>query len=205
MFRSLSRRRTTALLAMAVAAATSLSASFSHAQGRMPGSTRPIQLVVSGGLTLPSGDLKDFHDTGFHYDGSLIFRIPGFPIALRPELSLTTFKFKQSGDPLETPGVVSVDDAKTQLLSAMGNIEIPVAGGLYALAGIGALNADLKVPSFETESETALTLGVGAGYRFQLGRAAGFVEARLGTASFDKSATTYKKAQFIPLTFGLVF
>lgn len=204
MFRNLSRR-TPVLLATAVAAATSLSAIASHAQGGMPGSTRPIQLVVSGGLTVPSGDLKDFHDTGFHYDASLIFRLAGLPIALRPELSLTTLKFKQSGDPMNTPGVVTVEDAKTQLLSAMGNIEIPIAAGLYALAGVGALNADMKLPSFETESETALTFGVGAGYRFQLGRAAGFIEARLGTASYDKSATVYKKAQFIPLTFGLVF
>ncbi len=204
MSRNLSRR-TPILLAMAVAAATSLSAMASHAQGGMPGSTRPIQLVVSGGLTLPSGDLKDFHDTGFHYDASLIFRLPGLPIALRPELSLTTLKFKQSAVPAGTPGVVTVDDAKTQLLSAMGNIEIPIAAGLYALAGIGALNADTKIPNFESDGETALTFGVGAGYRFQMGRAAGFVEARLGTASYDKSKTTYSKAQFIPLTFGLVF
>jgi hypothetical protein len=29
------------------------------------GSTRPISLVVSGGMTLPTGDLGDFHDSGF--------------------------------------------------------------------------------------------------------------------------------------------
>ena len=69
------------------------------ATAQFPGmtGTRPISLVVSGGLTVPAGDLADLHDSGFHYDVSLLLNLPGFPIALRPEFSLTQFKLK---DPL---------------------------------------------------------------------------------------------------------
>ena len=33
----------------------------------------------------------------------------------------------------------------------------------------------------------------------------GFVEARAGTASFDKQKIGYSRTQFVPMTFGFVF
>ena len=90
----------------------------------MAGSTRPISLVVSGGLTVPSADLGDLHDPGLHFDASLILNIPGFPIALRPEFSLTQFKLK---DPF-IPTTPDADDV-TNMLAFMGNIEVPLGGG----------------------------------------------------------------------------
>jgi hypothetical protein len=102
-------------------------------QAQFPGSAgmsnRPIHLVISGGLTLPSGDLKDFHDTGFHCDASLILTLPGFPIAIRPEFSRTKMKLKDAG-----LGSYSAGD-ETQMLGAFGNIEVPLAAGLYLIGG----------------------------------------------------------------------
>ena len=171
-------------------------------------STKPISVVLSGGLTVPSGDLKELHDTGFHYDGSVIFRLPGLPIALRPELSLTTLKFKENllPAPGTVPGTITTgEDPRTQLLAAMGNIEIPLAGGLYAIAGLGALNTKTKVGDAESEGQTSVTFGAGAGFRFHISRIDGFVEGRFGAASYEKGKVGYKQAQFIPVSFGLVF
>jgi hypothetical protein len=167
----------------------------------MGGSTRPISLVVSGGLTVPAADLGDLHDAGFHYDASLIFNIPGFPIALRPEISLTQFKLKNPV--LATP---DADDV-TNMVAFMGNIEVPLGVGLYALVGGGILSLTVPEAATGTQEENSkkFTFDAGAGWRFALGGIRGFVEARIGAASYDEGRFGFSKAQFIPVTFGLVF
>lgn len=175
-------------------------------QAQFPGSAgmsnRPIHLVVSGGLTLPSGELKDFHETGFHYDASLILTLPGFPIAIRPEFSLTKMKLKDTGLPSFSEG------SETQMIGAFGNIEIPIAAGLYLIGGVGGVNLKTVLETSGTDiekSQTKLAIDAGAGFRFKLGGIAGFVEGRMGSASYDNGVVGYSKAQFIPVTFGLVF
>ena len=168
----------------------------------MTGSSRPISLVVSGGLTVPAADLGDLHDAGFHYDASLILNIPGFPIALRPEFSLTQFKLKEPV--LTTP---DADDV-TNMIAFMGNIEVPLGGGLYVLAGGGILSLTVPEAGTGTEGQNSkkFTFDAGAGLRFALGRSVrGFIEARIGAASYDEGKFGFSKAQFIPITFGLVF
>ena len=168
----------------------------------MAGSTRPINLVISGGMTLPAGDLGDFHDSGFHYDASLLLTIPGLPIALRPEFSLTQLKLKEPV--LATP---NADDV-TSMMAFMGNIELPLGGGLYVLAGGGLLSMSVPeslTPDGEEESSNKFTFDAGAGFRFALGGVRGFLEARIGAASYEQGKVGFSKAQFIPFTFGLVF
>ena len=169
----------------------------------MGGSSRPISFVISGGMTLPAADLGDFHDAGMHFDAALLLNIPGLPVALRPEFSLTRFKLKEPTIP--TPGVPTGD--VTQMITAMGNIELPLTMGLYALAGGGVMQ--LNVPDQSTggteESSTSLMFDAGAGFRFSLGPARGFIEARVGAASYEAGKFGFTKAQFIPFTFGLVF
>lgn len=184
-------------LLLAGASATAAGAQFPG----MGGSTRPISLVISGGMTLPAADLADFHDAGFHYDASLILNIPGFPIALRPEFSLTQFKLK------ETSVIAPGSDDVTNMVAMMGNIELPLGGGLYLLAGGGILS--LTVPETATNAdernEKKFSFDAGAGLRFALGSMRGFLEARIGAASYDAGKVGFSKAQFIPVTFGLVF
>lgn len=172
------------------------------ARAQMPGNTRPINLVISGGMTVPAADLADLHDAGLHFDASLLLNIPGFPLAIRPEFSLTRFKLK---DPVLTG--TNTDDV-TQMMAAMGNLELPLAGGLYVLAGGGILS--LSVPGAATtggedESSSKFTFDAGAGFRFAMGSMRGFLEARIGAASYDQGKFGFSKAQFIPVTFGLVF
>ena len=192
------RSRSLAIAFVAITAGPTVSAA------QMPGmgSTRPISLVVSGGLTLPSGDLGDFHDSGFHYDASLIFNIPGFPIGLRPEFSLTQFKLKDQV--ITAPGA----DDMTNMMAFLGNLEIGLGGGLYVLAGGGILSMSVPealAPDGEEESSKKFTFDAGAGLRFSLGSLRGFVEARLGAASYEQGKVGFSKAQFIPVSFGIVF
>lgn len=189
------RLRSTLLLLAATFAATAGTLS---AQDKP---AHPIQFIVNGGLTVPAGDLKDFNDPGFHVAGSMLFRFGGF--ALRPELSLT--RLKQKIPTLGTPSTSSFYQATdtlqtTQMLGALGNIELPLMAGLYVIAGVGALNLDTS-----NNSQTNVTFNGGAGWRFQIGRLGGFIEGRYGSASYEAGTFGFTGAQFIPVSFGLIF
>ena len=200
----MSRARTIALGLLVLSASATLGTQV-RAQGpNVTGCRRIICLGVSGGMTLPAGDLADFHDSGFHYDASLFLNLPGLPISIRPEFSLTQMKLK---DPVNT-GTETTD--ATKMFTAMGNIELGLAGGLYVLAGGGVLSTSAASLSSggvlgEETSETNFTFDAGAGYRFRLGSISGFLEARMGSATYDQGTFGFQKAQFIPFTFGLVF
>ncbi len=164
---------------------------------------KPLRVVVSGGATLPAGDLADLHDAGFHYDASLLINLGGFPLTLRPEVSIARLKLKDV-----VTGSPAANADPTQLLSALGNIEIPLAAGLYVLGGGGILALTRTNISSSTANDITaneLTFNAGAGLRFRMGGASGFVEARMGTASYEAGKVGFKSAQFIPVTFGLVF
>jgi len=198
------------MLRRCLAVALVLCASSATAQpaGRAGGSTRPVSLVVSGGLTLPSGELKDFHNTGFHYDVSLLINPGALPLVIRPELTLTRFGLKDQYS-VGGSGSGYGGSETTQMLGALGNIEIPLAGGLYVLAGGGLLNLKANVTGSSTTtnsiSQSKFTFDAGAGLRFKLGGIRGFAEGRIGTASYDQGKMGFSKAQFIPITFGLAF
>lgn len=165
-------------------------------------STRPLRFVVTGGMTVPQGDLKTFNDVGFHAAGSLLINIMG--LTLRPELSLTRLKQKALAS-LATPApTVDASTPSTQMLAAMGNIELPLVGGLFVLAGVGLQNLDASTATRDL-SQSKVMINAGAGFRFHLGPADGFIEARLGKASYDAGKVGYTKAQMIPVSFGLVF
>ena len=57
---------------------------------------RPIRLVVTGGLQLPTGNFADYHDYGVHADVGVLFSIAG--MRFRPELSYSRFNIKDDFD-----------------------------------------------------------------------------------------------------------
>ena len=164
---------------------------------------RPIRFVVTGGASVPQGDLKKFNDLGFHAAGALLVNL--FGLTLRPELSLTRLKQKLAsttvnGVPTPTPA----SGETTQLLAAMGNVELPLFLGLYALAGVGIQSIDAPTPT-TSRTDAQMMINAGAGFRFKLGPADGFLEARIGTASYTQGKIGYTKSQIIPISFGLAF
>jgi hypothetical protein len=99
-------------------------------------------------------------------------------------------------------------DDVTSMMAFMGNLELPLGGGLYVLAGGGILSLSVPesiTPDGQEESSNKFRLDAGAGFRFALGGVRAFIEARIGAASYDEGKVGFSKAQFIPVTFGLVF
>ena len=188
------------LLACAVVA---LSFSTSPLAAQRPGEpgARIIQFVVSGGAVVPTGKFKDVHDLGIHADGALILNVLGF--RLRPELSLTRFNIK---DALAAQGASGSSLGTTQMIGAMGNIELPLFMGLYIMAGVGALSLSTDAAEgAETFNGTKFTVDGGAGLRFKAGPIGVFIEGRVNSVYTEKGAIDFKDVKVIPVTFGLVF
>lgn len=171
-------------------------------------STRPVQVIVSGGMSLPTGKFKELHDTGIHADVSLLLSGIVQSLKLRPELSFSRFKLKD----LQSLGAASSSaygSDYSSLLGGFANIEIPLGrGGFqpFVLAGVGAVQLKTDATAQpESFSEVKASLNFGAGFRFKLGAIAGFFEGRLNNVPSDAVKTTFKEARYIPVTFGLVF
>lgn len=209
-------------LALVTLLALSGAVSSLPARAQLPGSTRPISVVVSGGATVPTGSFKDYHDLGMHADVSLLLNLFGQSLRLRPELTYGRFAISdeiRASLGLSRQGALASmlaggtaksaaldGDAVSTLLGGFGNVEIPLAGGLYALAGIGAVGLSTDVTSGgQSLSTTNLSYNGGAGLRFKLGAIAGFIEGRLTGISVDKGRALFRDVRTVPVTFGLVF
>ncbi len=211
---------------------------FAHAQ--TGASTRPVAVIVSGGASVPTGGFKDYNDLGVHADASLLVRLGGQAIRLRPELSYARFGVKKvalalpvsnwagqtmvnravsptsAGRATATgvlgaaatlpPAPTPTTDGASTLLGLLGNIEVPLAGGLYVIGGVGATNVKSGATNAASDaSQTALTYNGGAGLRFRIGSISGFVEGRLKSLSLDKGKALFSDVTTIPVSFGLVF
>lgn len=179
---------------------------------------RPIRLVVSGGLQVPTGTFADYHDMGAHADVSVLLNIAGF--RLRPELSYSRFNLK---DDFDLPALFgrsgngaaggyrrdAYDDAISSLLGGFANIELPLGRGAFQpflLGGVGAVNVNTEATTAATAvKELKASLNVGAGVRFRMGPISGLVEARVNNVPSDDAKAFFKDLRTIPVTFGLVF
>ena len=203
------------LLALALIGSGSLS------QAQVPVATRPIQLVVSGGLQLPTGGFGDFHQMGAHADASLVINAFG-GMRLRPELSYARFKVKEALTALSSRtsalgaagGAAGAradltTDAVSSLMGGFANIELPLGpAGFqpFVLAGLGAVSVKTDASTAaEALSEVKASVNLGAGIRFRLGKLGGLIEARMNNVPTNDTKAYFKGVRTIPVTFGLVF
>lgn len=210
----------TPLALLAVAATLGLTGREVPGQART--SSRPVQVVVSGGLQVPTGEFADYHDLGVHADVSVSLSVGG--LRFRPELSYSRFGLKDLGSLLGSAlgahasvlGSVAgasraagADDALSTLLGGFANLELPLGSGRvqpFLLAGVGAMNLSTDATSSATSiSKVKASVNLGAGLRFRLGGIGGLIEARLNNVPAGEAGAYFKDVRTIPVTFGLVF
>ena len=167
------------------------------------GSPRIIQFVVNGGVAVPTGKFSDAHDMGLHAAGSLIFNIMG--LRLRPEATWTKFNIKDAFAGVGGGGS-GTSAGSTQMIGAMGNIELPLFAGLYVMAGVGELSLSTdNAAGAATFKGAKFTIDGGAGWRARVGAISVFLEGRVNSVYTDQGAVNWKDVKVIPVTFGLVF
>jgi hypothetical protein len=182
----MTRRLLTVLTAAALAAAP--------AALRAQGST---SILVSGGLSVPVGDLSDLANSGYNVNVGLNFGAPLLPVGARIEGGLNSFNFKGGG------GDVRMVSGTANAILNLG----PTSAAPYLIGGLGIYNRRFSTTDFfgNTVDDTRNVAGVniGGGLRFPLGGLSTFLEARYHVMLGNTSDGT--KYQFIPITFGVAF
>ncbi|HSB53142.1 MAG TPA: outer membrane beta-barrel protein [Gemmatimonadales bacterium] len=149
-----------------------------------------VSIGVGGGLSIPTGTLKDGVKTGWNALANVGYDLPS-GIGVRGDFYYAQHKFKG--------GV----DAKFKFAGGLGNIlyNFKSAGTIhpYILGSVGFMNAKTDVSG--APSETKIAFGGGAGLKFKAGTDASiFAEGRYITVN-----TSGDNANFIPITVGVSF
>ena len=159
---------------------------------------RPIGFGVSGGLSLPTGDLGDIAKTGYNVTGHVMLRPASFTnLSFRGDVSFDRYSVKnESGVSYRVLGFIA--NAIYSFPQATPGVVRP-----YVIGGVGAYNkkGTENVGNF-SRSVGSTDVGVqgGAGINFQLSGFSTFVEAKFVNVFGNGSS-----ANFIPITFGVKF
>ena len=209
--------RSTMIVTLSLVALTATSADAQFRTNEQ-GSRRPVSFAFGGGASVPVGNYKDVLKAGWNGQGSLIFNLPGIPIALRADVNYNKFTF-ENNLPFSTGGgsgtVATTDDITQQILGGLANITIPFNMGPispYVTAGLAGFNIKTKLgdafPGAEDESDTKFAVNGGAGLSMRLMGVSAFIEAKINNVYTDKKLISNKELkdlQFVPVTFGFVF
>lgn len=182
----------------AIALAVLLAASPAAAQS-------PVSFGLGGGITLPTGDTKEFSDkSGYHVQGMLGFGLPMLPVGLRLDLAYHAFN-----------GEIGVGAATRELDQRLfvgnlnGIVKVPgmVVAAPYLIGGIGLYNNAIKLDGDKfVDGESDFGLNIGGGIKFNLAGFGTFIEARYHyIMSEDKNNSDSFNATYIPITFGIMF
>ena len=161
---------------------------------------RTFSLGIAGGASVPTGDFGTGREVGFHGAVVLGIRPVNWPVGLRAEGMFHRFAFDGA-------------DLNNNLFAGIGDLvlTIPTTGVIrpYIIGGGGVYNIrrsgdeDLGDNDIDLgrNSRTNFGLNGGAGLTFQLSGFNTFLEARFHNVFTDGPSD----AQFIPITFGIVF
>ena len=159
--------------------------------------TRTISLGISGGLSLPMGNLSDNVDAGYNGTGHLYFKPSTMKLALRGDVGYDSWKAKSS-----------VVNANFSSLSFTGNgifylgestaamrPYLLVGGGMYRTKSSASVSG---VSTSFTSSDPGIQGGLGMS--FNLSGFNTFLEAKYINVFGDGDNLNY-----VPITFGIRF
>lgn len=161
--------------------------------------TSPFRFGITGGATVPIGNLSDASSTGWNAGALLDVGLPLVPIGFRLDVT-----WQQLGDKHFSDGT----DVKNRFIAGTANVlytfNSMALTKFYLIGGVGGYGFRSEVvppggPSI-TGSETKFGINAGAGVRFQLTGISTFVEAR-----WHDVFTTGPSSQFIPISVGITF
>ena len=144
---------------------------------------------VSGGLSLPMGDMSDVFASGFHVGGHVNIAPPSLPIEIL--LDGTYHGFEENSDlpPAARFKFSSFDVSGSAAYAFSGMTMRP-----YIMGGVGMYFGKVDAPGAENDSEFGFHAG--AGLRFLL---SGFNTFLQGRINFVGDFT------YVPISFGILF
>lgn len=185
-------KRTVLAVATAVLA-LSASASVSHAQS-------PMTFGIAAGATIPTGDLGDGGNTGFH----------GL-VTLGAMPAMVPFGVRIDGmyNSLTADDAEGFTGQKARILGLTANGVFSVPGMMvtapYLIGGLGYYNTKFTSDQLDLDGEGNFGLNVGIGARFNLSGFSTFAEIRYHNIFDGDDDLDIGNTAFIPLTFGIMF
>ena len=163
------------------------------AQGQQQGS---VTFGVSGGLTLPIGDISNTNGSGFNIQGHAGFRPSAIPFGLRADVGLWTNPGKTI-TPIGGGTTQSYEGITWFVANVNGVFNFEAAKDAtfvpYAIGGIGVYNGSEGIG-------TKFGINGGGGVTFKLSGVDAFAEAR-----FHNIFTDGNSARLVPISFGVNF
>ena len=181
---------------VAIAAIAASSAVVAGAQG-VTSSTKPFSLGLSGGASIPTGDLSDYVNTGYNVGGHVALATPTLPIGFRGDVNYDNFGAKGSGN----------SNVHVWSYTANAVYDVPTMTGIrpYIIGGIGGFTPGSSTSAgsttYSASGSTKFGFDVGGGLTIPLSGFNAFIEARYNHFNNDGGGST----SFIPITFGVMF
>jgi opacity protein-like surface antigen len=181
---------------IAVAAIAASSATLAGAQGVLS-ATKPFSLGISGGASIPTGDLSDGVNTGYNLGGHVALGVAALPISFRGDVNYDSFGAKGSDN----------GDAHVWSYTVNAVYDIPTMTGVspYLIGGVGGFKPgysnSVGGTTYSASTDTNFGFDLGAGLTIPLSGFNAFVEARYNHFNTDGDGS----ASFVPITFGVMF
>lgn len=155
-----------------------------------------LSFGVAAGASLPNGDFKVAHESGYHLMAVAGIKPPLSPIGFRVDGMFHEFNQK------------SPSTYKTRLMGVTANAVLSMPGAIvlspYAIGGIGMYNTKSTAPTATSNGDFGANIG--AGIKFGLAGFSAFGEARWHVVKSDNVGTAGDNSfRFIPITFGIMF
>ena len=149
------------------------------------------KLGIAGGATLPTGDLKDHAESGYHGLVTLSIHPPLSPVGFRVDGLFT----QMNGTTTSDPKMRIIGANANAILSMPG---VPLLISPYLIGGVGMYSTKSTLGSVSTSSSDP-AVNVGVGLKFGLAGFGAFGEVRYHAVMSDAAT----KVRFIPITFGI--
>jgi len=151
-------------------------------------------VYIGAGMSIPTSDFSDEHDSGFLGVGGV-----SFPIGME---GLSVF-----GEGFWGRNSFSDEDATTNPYGLMGgllyNFSAEGSPGIYVFGQAGLMVHKYSSDTYEDESNSGLGYGGGAGFNFPMDGVDLWVEARYLAASIEDSAGFSETTAFFGLLAGI--
>jgi hypothetical protein len=154
--------------------------------------TRAVRLVLAGGMTVPTGGFATYHDLGVQASGSLLLRLFGQRLRLRPEVMYNRFEVAE--DKVRSI-VAQLHQASARALDASAGARGAHARTQFATT---ARAVDPKLPDLDKLRDGAISslLGTFANLELPLGPGGfqPYLIGGVGAVAFRTDVTTVDEA-----------
>lgn len=196
-----------------VATAGVLAAAPTAARAQLPSPIpHPFSFGVSGGLTVPTGNLGNDLNSGYSVSGLVDLQPAPGPLALRLEVGYDRFAYKDSYQSFLAQAAGGSYSSNTHYLRGTANLiyRLPNMSGIrpYVTGGVGVYNNSDgttlqyggNTTTFNSSSTTKFGVNGGVGIELPLAGITPFLEVRAHGVQTDYTPVTY-----VPITVGFRF